>query len=79
MPSQMEHANKTRLALIIGIFLIVSVASLVVLPFMNSSPPVQKVSQETIKKIESSEERILGFTAQEKTELESKIGGKLQP
>jgi uncharacterized protein YpmB len=75
----MEPANKTRIALIIGIFLIVSVASLVVLPFMNSSSPVQKVSQETIKKIESSEERILGFTAQEKTELESKIGGKLQP
>lgn len=74
----MQPANKTRIALVIGIVLIVSVASLVWLPFMNSQPPVQKVSQETIKKLEASEEKILGFVSHEKTELESKMGGKIK-
>jgi hypothetical protein len=74
----MQPANKIRIALVVGIALIVSVASLVVLPFMNSPPPMQKVSQETIKKLETSEEKILRFVSHEKTEFESKMGGKIK-
>lgn len=74
----MQPANKTRIALIIGICLIASVAAMIGIPFMNSQSPVQKVSHETVKKLEASEEKILGFTAQEKTEFESKIGGKIK-
>jgi len=74
----MQPANKTRIALMIGIGLIISVASLITLPFMNSQSSVEKVSHETLKKIESSEKKILGFAIQEKTELESKIGGKIK-
>ncbi len=74
----MQPPNKTRIALIVGICLIISVASLVGLPFMNSQSSVQKVSHETIRNLDASEEKILGFTAQEKTELELKLGGKLK-
>ena len=74
----MDHANKTKIAVVVGICLIVTVASLVGLPFMNSSSSVEKISHETMKKLESSEERMLRFTAQEKAILESKFGGKLK-
>ncbi|QLH09223.1 hypothetical protein DSQ19_06865 [Candidatus Nitrosotenuis sp. DW1] len=55
----MQPANKTRIALMIGIGLIISVASLITLPFMNSQSSVEKVSHETLKKIESSEKKSL--------------------
>ncbi len=74
----MQPANKTRIAMVIGICLIVSVASMVGIPFMHSQSPVEKISHDTIKKLEASEKRILGFTSKEKTELESKIGGKIK-
>lgn len=74
----MQPANKTRIALIVGIGLIVAVASLITLPFMNSQSSVQKVSHETLKKLESSEKKILGFANKEKTEFEFKMGGKLK-
>lgn len=74
----MQPANKTRIALIVGIGLIISVASLIVLPFMNSQSPVEKVSHETLKKLESSEKKIISFATKEKSELEFKMGGKLK-
>ncbi|MBM2852194.1 MAG: hypothetical protein HW420_741, partial [Candidatus Nitrosotenuis sp.] len=61
-----------------GIGLIISVASMVGLPFINSDSSVQKISHDNIKKLEESEEKILDFTVQEKTELESKMGGKIK-
>lgn len=75
----MQHAAKTKVCVIVGICLIVLVASLVWLPFTNSDSAVQKASHDSIKKLEESEEKILGFTAHEKTELEYKMGGKIKP
>ena len=74
----MQSTNKTKIAIIVGIGLIISVASMVGLPFINSDSSVQKISQDNIKKLEESEEKILDFTVQEKTELESKMGGKIK-
>jgi hypothetical protein len=44
---------------------------------MNSDSGMQKVSHENIKKVDESEEKMLDLIAQEKAELESKIGGKI--
>lgn len=74
----MQSTNKTKIAIIVGISLIISVASMVGLPFINSDSSMQKISQDNIKKLEESEEKILDFTVREKTELESKIGGKIK-
>lgn len=74
----MQSTNKTKIAIIVGIGLIISVASMVELPFINSDSSVQKISHDNIKKLEESEEKILDFTVQEKTELESKMGGKIK-
>ncbi|TBR07926.1 MAG: hypothetical protein EPO62_07380 [Candidatus Nitrosotenuis sp.] len=73
----MQHADKAKIGVVVGICLIVLVASLVWLPFMNSDSAVQKASHNSIKKMEESEEKLLGFTVHEKAELESKIGGKI--
>lgn len=73
----MQHADKAKIGVVVGISLIVLVASLVWLPFMDSNSAVQKVSHNSIKKMEESEEKLLGFASHEKAEMESKIGGKL--
>ena len=75
---QMQPANKTKIAVIFGISLIVLVASMVMLPFMNSDSAIQKISHENMNKLEKSEEKMLGFIAHEKTELEPKMGGKIK-
>ncbi|CDI05674.1 hypothetical protein [Candidatus Nitrosotenuis uzonensis] len=72
----MKSATKTRVAIISGIAMIVFVASFVGLPFIEESA-LQKAQQESIKKTEQSEERMLEVIAQEKAELEAKIGGRL--
>lgn len=74
----MQHADKVKIGVVVGMCLIALVASLVWLPFMNSDSAMQKASQHSMKKLEESEEKILGFTVHEKTELESKIGGKIK-
>ena len=74
---QMQPVDKAKIGVVVGICLIVLVASLVWLPFMNTDSAVQKVSHNSIKKMEESEQRLLGFTVHERAELESKIGGKL--
>lgn len=72
----MKSSTKTRVAIISGIAMIMFVASLVGLPFIEESA-LQKAQQESIKKTEQSEERMLEVIAQEKAELEAKIGGRL--
>lgn len=75
----MKHSIKTKIAIISGIGIIVFVASLVGLPFFETNNNIQKTTQSSIKKVESSEEKLLDVIAQEKAELEWKIGGKLKP
>jgi hypothetical protein len=72
----MKSTNKTRIAIIVGVCIIISVASMVGLPFMNSDSAMQKISHEGIGKLEQSEEKMLGFITHEKTELETKMGEK---
>jgi hypothetical protein len=74
----MEYANKTRIAIVIGIALIIFVASLVELPFMNSGSGVKKISNENLKVVDESEKKMLDLIAHEKSELESKMGGKIK-
>ena len=73
----MQYSNKAKITTIIGIGLIVFVASMVGLPFMNSDSAMKKASHENIKKLEGSEKKLLNVITQEKTELESKIGGRI--
>jgi len=74
----MQYTNKTKIATVIGIGLIVFVASLVGLPFISSESTVQKITHEPINKLEESEEKMLDVIMQERSEFESKIGGKLK-
>ena len=75
----MKHSIKTKIAIISGIGIIVFVASLVGLPFFETNNNIQKTTQSSIKKAEISEEKLLDVIAQEKAELEWKIGRKLKP
>jgi hypothetical protein len=59
--------------------LIVFTVSLLSLPFSDSQNVVQKATHTSIEKVESSEAKMLDVIAQERAELEWKIGGKLQP
>ena len=74
----MQPASKTKIAVIVGIGLIIFVASMMGLPFINSDSSIQKISYDNIKKLDESEEKILDFTVREKTELGSKLGGKIK-
>ena len=73
----METSKKTMIGAIIGIVVIVSVASLMALPFSEEESGVQKIAEENIKKYEKSEEMMLKLIEQEKEELSYKLGGKL--
>lgn len=75
----MEYSKKAKVTIILGIGLIAFVASLVSLPFLESGNGVQKISESSIKKVDDSEAKMLDVIAQEKAELEWKIGGKLMP
>lgn len=75
----MDNSIKTKLAVICGIGIIAFVVSLVGLPFFEADNNIQKTTQSSIKKVESSEEKLLDVIAQEKAEIEWKIGGKLKP
>lgn len=74
----MDPSIKTKVAVLIGIVLIASVASLLILPFVNSDSAVEKISHDKFKKLEDSEEKMFSFMAHEKKDLESKIGGKIK-
>lgn len=73
----MRYTVKAKICTVIGISLIVFVASLVGLPFSESESNVKKISYENAKKLDDSEQRMLDVIAQEKAQLESKIGGKI--
>ena len=73
----MALVNKTKISIVIGISLIIAVASMLGIPFAEQGKTIKK-TQETIKKYEESEEAMLSFIKQEKAELESKIGGKIK-
>lgn len=73
----MRYTVKAKICTVIGIGLIVFVASLVGLPFSESESNVKKISYENAKKLDDSEQRMLDVIAQEKAALESKIGGKI--
>ena len=75
----MKYSRKAKLGIIIGIGLIVFTVSLLGLPFSESQNAMQKITHTSIEKVESSEAKMLDVIAQEKAELEWKIGGKLQP
>jgi hypothetical protein len=73
----MQSVNKARIATVVGIGIIVFVASLVGLPFMSSDSGIQKTAQKSINKVDDSEEKLLDFIQHEKAELESKVHGKV--
>lgn len=74
----MKHSIKTKIAIVSGIGIIVFVASLVGLPFFDVSNNVKKSTQNSISKVESSEAKMLNVIAQEREELELKLG-KINP
>ena len=74
----MPFSRKTMLGIVIGMSIIVSVASLMSLPFTNSESSTKANYQKSMNDFQASEEKMLDFIAQEKMELESKIGGKLK-
>ncbi len=74
----MEHSIKTKIAIVSGIGIIVFVASLVGLPFFDVNNNVKKSTQNSISKVESSEAKMLNVIAQEREELELKLG-KINP
>jgi hypothetical protein len=73
-----KYSLKAKIGIIVGIGLIVFTVSLLSLPFSDSNV-IQKTTQTSIDRVESSEAKMLDVIAQERAELEWKIGGKLQP
>lgn len=71
-------SSKTKIGVIIGIGIIVSVASMMSFPMMDSESSAKTTYQKNIKQLQTSEEKMLNFIEQEKMELESKIGGKIK-
>lgn len=69
--------DKTKISIIIGISLIIAVASMMGIPFAEQGTTIKK-TQETIKKYDQSEKVMLNFIEKEKAEFESKIGGKIK-
>jgi hypothetical protein len=73
-----KYSLKAKIGIIVGIGLIVFTVSLLSLPFSDSNV-IQKTTQTSIDRVESSEAKMLDVIAQERAELEWKIGGKSQP
>lgn len=69
----MKYQTKAKVCIVAGIALIVFVASLVNLPFVNSDSAVQKITQKRFDKMESSEEKLQGFMKHERAELAQKL------
>lgn len=74
----MQYSVKTKIGVVIGIGLIITVVSFLSLPFLNEDSGIQKISEENIKKLDSAEDKLLGVIDQEKSEIEFKMGGKLK-
>lgn len=67
-----------KFGIVIGIAIIVSVATLLALPFMESDVSVQKLPIHN-QKLTNAEGKMLDFINHEKTELELKLAGKIKP
>lgn len=74
----MRYSTKTKIAMISGIGIIVFVASLVGLPFMDSSVDVQKIAHDATASDDDAERKMLDLISHEKAEFEMKVGGKLK-
>lgn len=75
----MKYTTKAKICIIVGIGLIVFVASLTGLPFMKSDSAMQQISHENSKKLESAEEKMFHVIEQERAELHFKeAGGKIK-
>ncbi|WP_100182054.1 hypothetical protein [Candidatus Nitrosotenuis aquarius] len=75
----MKYSLKTKIGILVGIGLIMFTVSLLALPFSDSENIVQEATQSSIQKVEISEAKMLDVIAQERSEIEWKIGGKLKP
>jgi len=73
----MKYSIKAKVAIVCGIGLIVFVASLLSLPFSGHDNGVQKATSQSLKKVDDSEQKMLDVIANEKAELEHKIGKNL--
>lgn len=73
----MPLISKNQIGVIIGISIIVSLASLMSLPLMNSESSAQVSFQKSMNKFQPSE-NLLDLITQEKIELESKSGVKFK-
>ena len=71
-------SKKSKIGIVIGISIILSVGLLMGLPFTNSQSNLQNLPHKDVK-LQESEQKMLEFIEQQKTELEYKIGGKLAP
>lgn len=60
-----------------GIVIIVFVASLVGLPFMDSDTDIQQMVEKTASSDDDAERRMLDLIAHEKAEMEIRAGGKI--
>ena len=71
-------SRKTKVGVVVGITIIISVGLLMGLPFTNSESNLQNLPHEDVK-LQESEQKMLEFIEQQKAELEYKIGGKIVP
>lgn len=68
---------KSKISIISGILIITGVALMMGIPFIDSSNSVQKIAYGNIQKLDEPENKMLDLISQEKAELSSKIGGKI--
>lgn len=71
-------SRKTKIGIVTGVVIIVSVGMLMGLPLMNAESNLQNLPHEDAK-LQESEQMMLDFIEQQKAELEYKIGGKIAP
>ena len=71
-------SRKTKIGIVTGVVIILSVGMLMGLPLMSEKSNLQNLPHEDVK-LQESEEMMLDFIEQQKIELEYKIGGKLAP
>ena len=71
-------SKKTKIGIVVGVTIILSVGLLIGLPFTNSESNLQNLPHEDVK-LQESEQKMLEFIEQQKAEIQFKIGGKLTP
>ena len=71
-------SKKSKIGIVVGVTIILSVGLLMGLPFTNSESNLQNLPHEDVK-LQESEQKMLEFIEQQKAEIQFKIGGKLSP